>query len=331
MWNQAYQSHGTPAASGYQVLAGLTKPFFSETFIARDYAESIHGQITDQSVVPKELRTSGDLAVFQRAPTGEIWEYHKNQPLEVSAFNNESFTFRVDHAYYWNLKLDAIDAKQISNIGMWIKAFQDDGLQKLSQRVDVAILHEMFTYAHACNKGAKAGVRSRMYNLGTAGSPFILNPANFIRMIAFANAVLAEQQAPMNGRFMVLPIVAQVIGFSHPLLANAMMSGLSRSTLLTGMVPDLMQFKLYFTVNTPTYTDPVTQAQCYAVVFGVKSATGFVNQLTQTEIIDKDPRSFSKYWRGLQLMGWGVIRPEHLGAVYVSVNIDDAAMAPCCN
>jgi hypothetical protein len=331
MWNQAYQSHGIPAASGYQVLAGLTQPFFSTAFIARDYAESIHGQITDQSVVPKELRTSGDLAVLQRSPTGEIFEYHKNQPLEVSSFNNESFTFRVDHAYYWNLKLDTIDAKQIANIGQWIKAFQDDGLQKLSQRVDVAILHEMFTMAHPCNKGAKAGVRSRAYNLGTAGAPFVLNPSNFIRLIAFAQAVLSEQNAPNTNRFMVFPIMAQVIGYSHPLLANAMMSGLSRSTLLTGMVPDLLQFKLYFTVNTPTYTDPVLGTQTYAIVFGVKSATGFVNQLTKTEIIDKDPRSFSQYWRGLQLMGWGVFRPEYLGAAYVSVNLDDAAMAVCCN
>jgi hypothetical protein len=331
MWNNHLQSHGMQAASGYQVLAGLTHPYFSQTFIARDYAESIHGQITDQSVVPRELRTSGDLAVLQRSPTGEIFEYHKNQPLEVSSLNNESFTFRVDHAYYWNLKLDTIDAKQIANIGMWIKAFQDDGLQKLSQRVDTSILHEMFVMAHACNKGNRAGVRSHAYKLGVVGEPYILNPANFLRLIAFANAVLGEQNAPQNGRFMVFPIVAQVIGFSSPVLANAMMSGMTRSTLLTGMVPDLMSFKLYFTVNTPTYTDPQTGAQCYAIIFGVKSATGFVNQLTQTEVIDKDPRSFSKYWRGLQLMGWGVLRPEYLGAAYVSVNLDDAVMAPCCN
>jgi hypothetical protein len=52
---------------------------------------------------------------------------------------------------------------------------------------------------------------------------------------------------------------------------------------------------------------------------GMKRATGFVNQLTKTQVIDQDPNSFAAYWRGLQLTGWGVIQPELLAVAYVKV------------
>ena len=64
--------------------------------------------------------------------------------------------------------------------------------------------------------------------------------------------------------------------------------------------------------------DPVTGEQTFTILAGRKSATGFVMQLTEQDVIDKDPRSFSKYWRGLNLYGFKVIRPEDLAVMYAT-------------
>lgn len=320
--NSTLNTVGVPSASGYPVYSGLIQPIYSDMFVKRLYAESISGQITDQSVVPSQLRTSGDLAIMRRAPRGELHKYNKNQALEVSRFNSETFTFKVDKAWYWNLKLDQIDVKQIPEIGKWTKAFQDDSLQQLAANIDHDVIQDMVQDASPQNKGAKAGIRSRSYNLGKVGAPLALTSSgavNPLTLSAIMRAVLGEQNVPKTGLFVVWPQVVEPLFMANSILANAYQSGLGKSTLISGEVTQVMGAKHFFTPNTPVYTDPITGETTYPVVMGVKTATGYVNQLTQTQIIDQDPRSFAKYWRGLQLSGWGVIRPELLAVAYVTV------------
>lgn len=320
--NSTINTVGVPSASGYPVFSGLIHPIYSKMFVKRLYAESISGQITDQSVVPSELRQSGDLAIMRRAPRGELHKYSKNQALEVSKFNSETITFKVDKAWYWNLKLDELDYVQVPEIGQWIKLFQDDSLQQLAAQIDHDIIQDMVVAAAACNKGAKAGVRSHSYNLGATGAPLALTSngtVNPLTLTAVMRAVLGEQNVPKSGLFIVWPQVVEPLFLATPIMANAYQSGLAKSALITGEVSQIMGVKHFFSANTPVYKDPTTNETTYPVVMGVKSATGFVNQLTKTQIIDQDPRAFSKYWRGLQLSGWGVIRPELLAVAYVTV------------
>lgn len=313
---------GLPSSSGYAVYSGLISPVYAKVFVKRLYAESISGKITDQSVVPSELRSSGDIAIMRRSPRGQLFRYSKNQDLDVSGFNSETFTFKVDKAWYWNLKLDEIDAVQVQELGTWIKAFQDDSLQQLAAQIDHDVLQDMVLGAHGCNKGERAGIRTHMYNLGRIGAPLALTPSgavNPLTLSAIMQAVLTEQNAPQNGQFIVWPALVRPLFLGNNIMANAFASGLGKSALITGEVTNIGNCAHYFTPNTPIYTDPVTSQTTYPVVMGVKSATGFVNQLTKTQVIDQDPRSFSKYWRGLQLSGWGVIRPELLCVAYVTV------------
>lgn len=321
--DQVINTVGLASASGYPVYSGLIHPIYAKTFIQRLYAQSISGQITDQSVVPSELRTSGDLAIMRRAPRGELRRYTKNQALEVSKFASETVTFKVDKAWYWNLKLDEVDSVQIPELGQWIKAFQDDSLQQLAAQIDHDVLHDMVVAAAACNKGSKAGVKSHMFNLGAMGRPLPLSAsgaANPLTLAATMRSVLGEQNMPKNGLFIVWPQVAEPLFLATPILANAYQSGLGKSTLVSGEVVSTMGLSHYFSPHVPVYTDPITNETTYPVIMGVKTATGFVNQLTKTQIIDQDPRSFAKYWRGLQLSGWGVIRPELLAVAYVTVS-----------
>jgi len=318
----SYQRVGLPSASGYSVYAGLQNPIFAKQFVMRLYAESIHGMITDQSVVPSELRTSGDLAIMRRAPRGQLFRYYKNQDLDVSSFNSETFSFKVDKAWYWNLKLDEVDVVQFPELKEWLKLFQDDSLQQLAAQLDHDILQDMVVAAHSCNKGDRAGIKTHSHNLGKMGAPLQLSASgavNPLTLTAEMKAVLREQNMPDKNLFIVFPQIAEPLMLANSTLANACASGLGKSTLITGSVTELMGVKQFFSANTPVYTDPITGQTTYPVVMGVKTATGFVTQLTRTQVITQDPRSFANYWRGLQLSGWGVIRPELLAVAYVTV------------
>jgi hypothetical protein len=322
--NNVVGSVGLPSASGYNVVAqALESPIYSKVFIKRLNAESISGLITDQNVVPSELRTSGDLAIMRREPRGEIFRYTKNQHLEVSQITSTSLTFKVDKAWYWNVKFDEVDVTQMGDIKQWLKMFQDNSLQQLAMQIDHDILQDMVIQAAPCNKGAKAGVRSHAYNLGATGAPLELTsngPVNPLTLAVTLQAVLSEQNAPQRDSFIVWPQMVKPLFLSTNTLANVYQSGLGRSSLISGEVSDVLGVKHYFTPNMPTYHDPVLPGvTTYPVIFGIKSATGFVNQLTKTKYIENDPRSFANYWRGLQLSGWGVIRPELLAVAYVTV------------
>jgi hypothetical protein len=321
--NQNIGTHGVAASSGYQVLSGLTNPVFVEIFQERFTADSIVGMITDSSVFPSELRTSGDLAIIPKAPRGEIFSYTKNQVLQASHLNSGSITLKIDKAWYWNLKIDDVDAKQIKNIGKWIVAFQENSMRDHAMIQENLILAEMADSAHICNKGARAGARSHSYDLGQAGAPLDLTSSgakNPLTLTAVIKAVLGEQFVPAGKMFIVWPLVVEPLFAATPILASAYMSGEARSTLLTGSIPKVMGFDHFFSAASPSYTDTSAgNPLCYAVVFGAKTATGYVMQMNESQIIKENASHFGQFWRGLLIAGWGVIRPEALGVAYVKV------------
>ena len=111
-----------PAASGYtQLVSALTQPAYAAGFLKRFHMMTISGSITSQDIVPKEIRQKGDEVVFRRAPEAEIFDYQKNQELEVSHLYTSTITMNVNRAKYSNLKLDAIDRKQIDGLPALLK------------------------------------------------------------------------------------------------------------------------------------------------------------------------------------------------------------------
>jgi hypothetical protein len=233
---------------------------------------------------------------------------------------SDTFAFKVDHAWYWNLKIDRVDVKQIKDIGKWIKAFQDDSIQQLGALIDHEMMQEMVEMSHSCNKGDRAGVRSGAYKLGQMGSPIVLqsNGANNpLILTAKMMNVLGEQNAPLRGRFVVWPELCSILFMDNTTLSNAYASGESRSILLSGSIPKVMGVDHYFSANTPVYNEGGTPA--YPILFGVKEATGYVNQMTDSEEVKQDSRHFGQFWRGMNIAGWGVLRPELLGVAYVTV------------
>lgn len=309
-----------PAASGYRVYAALTNPIFAKALIPRYYAGTVTGRITSSDIVPSEIKQEGDTVVFRVAPKAEIFEYQKNQDLEVSQLNTRPVTMTIDRAYYYNLKLDYVDEKQIPDVMTWVREFRESAVQVLAEQTDFLIQSELPHQVDCHNKGRNAGKRTGAFDLGTSGAPVTVTSANIMQVIGRLSAVLTEANVPNRGRFLLLPSSAAPLLWSNTILANAYSSGMSKSIVLTDgeVIPDLLGFDIIFSNNTPIYTDPVTDQMTFTILAGLKSATGYVMQLNNQEVIDKDPRSFSKYWRGLVLWGAKVIKPEDLAVLYAT-------------
>lgn len=310
-----------PSAIGYQVFTMLNQPFFATKMMARTYADTIAGNITSQDIVPSELKKCGSVAIFRRKPEGEIFDLIKNQPLEVSQMNTSTVTMVVKRAKYWNLKLDEIDISQTCEIKQWVNWFLEDCAEKLRQIIDAEILDYVPRKAHAANKGLRAGSKSGAYNLGAMGRPVSLTADSLIEHLSNLSAVLTEQQVPRQGRFIVLPPVAETLFYRNQLLNNAATSGLPKAVVLSQNVPEIMGFKVFFSPNMPIMMDEDAGKHTYMILAGLKDATGFVTQLTKQQHIDQVSTAFEEYWRGMQIYDFEVLEPEKLAVLYASVSI----------
>lgn len=309
------------SAIGYQVISMLNDPVFADIMEARTYYDTIAGVITSRDIVPAEIKHCGSLVIFRRKPEGEIFSLVKNQPLEVSELTTTTVTMAIKRAKYWNLKVDQIDIEQVCGIKKWIQWFLDDCAEKLRQEVDAEILDYIPRKVSPYNKGSRAGVTSGAYNLGSMGMPVTLTADNLIEHLTNLSAVLNEQQVPRRDRFIVLPPAAETLFYRNQLFNNAAASGMSKALVLAENIPMVMGFNILFSPNMPMMYDPIAGKNTYMILAGVKSATGFVTQVTKQKHIDNVESSFAEFWRGLQVYDFEVIRSDLLAVLYASISL----------
>lgn len=308
-----------PAASGYtQLVSALTQPAYAAGFLKRFHMMTISGSITSQDIVPKEIRQKGDEVVFRRAPEAEIFDYQKNQELEVSHLYTSTITMNVNRAKYSNLKLDAIDRKQIDGLPALLKEYQDDVTRKLAEYIDSEVLLELPLQAAACNRGRKAGKRSHAFDFGAAGAPVVMTKDNIIRYLSQMRTVLAEQNVDTNGLYVVLPIEAMDLFFANPILSNACASGSAQSIILGTKIPNVLGFEILFSNNMPQRNENGRIA--YTIFAGRKDATGFVMQITENRHVDKVANHFGEYWQTLNVYDFKVLYPEAITTLYATLD-----------
>lgn len=303
-----------PAASGYTQLRGaLTSPAFIRGFLPQLLAESVYGNITSQDVVPTELRKTGDEVIFRLPPAAEVFTYHKNQELMVSELDIATVKMSVGRGIYSNLKIDDVDKAQAHEFAEIHTEYKKQLAQKTSHLIDSEVLTEVPLQSHACNRGARAGKRSRMFNLGGVGAPVILTKDNILQKLGELRTVLAEQNVDVSKLYAVLPTEAQNLFYQNPTLLNAAASGQSMSIVLGAKIPNVFGFDIYFSNRMPQYNENGRVA--YTIFAGRKDATGFVMQYTKSEIV-RPTNYFGELWRTLNIYDFMVLQPECVSMMY---------------
>lgn len=315
-----------PSASGYPVYDYLRNPVFGTKLVARFRLKGITNQFTTSGMdgLPKDLASIGTEVVMRREPEAQIFDYQKNQTLTHSKLSSDTFRLVIGRGKYWSLKLDLIDWSTIPNIQAYVTAFLNDAADRFDQAMGREIMYSIPWEVSPYNKGVCAGLITGAYNLGNIGTPVQITPENFAMKLMEMNTVLSENKA--QGPYVaILPLAIKPLLY-HPDSPLAAMccsaSGDRKSIIFTNgeVWPDIAGFKLIFAHYAPQYTDPVTQKTTYAIIAGRADATLAVTKVVANRIVDQNEESFDKYWQGLQIYGFKVIKPEALAVMYATLS-----------
>jgi hypothetical protein len=150
--------------------------------------------------------------------------------------------------------------------------------------------------------------------INTAGAQIVCaNSADITKQILQYGQWLDENNAPEDGRFVILPSVyMQMLKDVSLAFGQAYATGQNSANILTGTIPKIDRFDIIFSNNLPTGT---LGANGHAIIFGQKYATTFATQITESRIIE-NPFAFGKMMQGLQIYGFNIIKPQLLGVDY---------------
>ena len=255
-----------------------------------------------------EIKGKGDTVIIRTIADVVVGDYVKDGDIVYGAPESPDVELNIDKAKFWAVKVDDIDKAQ-SDIAILDK-YTGDAANKMKIAIDTQVFANIYTDVDAANTGIAAGVKSGVFNLGTTGSAVAVSKTNILDYIIDMGTVLDEQNAPQDGRWLVIPPwLAGMIKKSD--LKDASLTGDGSSILRNGRIGSINNFTLYIS-NLLSYYTADTAYRC---LFGTKEALTFATQIVKTEPI-RLQNSFGDAVRGLQVYGYKVVKGQALGMFY---------------
>lgn len=300
-----------PVAGGYPQNSGVYIPeVWAGKLLVKLYDSTVLGDISNTDY-EGEIKSQGDTVHIRVVPTITVNDYVKGQKLTYETPESNLVDLLIDKGKSWSFRDDDVDRKQ-SDIA-YLESWTADAAEQMKIAIDTEVLGDIFADAHASNRGITAGAESASYNLGTTGAPVAVDKTNVVDYIADMGTVLDEQNVPSEGRFLVAPPwLCNLIKKSD--LKDASLSGDGTSMLRNGRIGMVDRFTIYMSnLLTKTVDGGKTVTN---MVFGHKMALTFATQLTESEGPLRHPDYFGNFYRGLNVYGYKVIKPEALGHFY---------------
>lgn len=308
------------ASAGYPQLSGsLITPLTARRFLERFRERNIIDMISSTDYLG-EIRQKGDTVIIFREPEVMVREYVKDGQLKPSTIEADSVCMTLNHAHYFNVKIDMIDEHQMDAWDQWKTMMLQSASRNMADRIDDHVIGNIYADVHSANRGRSAGIYTQAIDLGDVGAPYHVTGESIVQFLTNISIVLDEQNVPEDQRYVLLPPIARSAINASP-LANACYTGDNQSLIFKGnmMGSVFMQplnLSVMFTNKVRPFIDPTTNYQAYNVLAGRKDATAFITQLTHQRVME-DRDSFDHFYQGLQVYGWGVVRPESLAHGYV--------------
>lgn len=300
------------SAPGHNALSGILIPeIWSGRLLEKFYKATVFAHIANTNY-EGDITKMGDKVHIADTPDFTIFDYEKGGTINYEHLLPTDTEFDIDKAKGWAFTSDDIDKFQ-SHID-YIEDWSDGAARDLAVAVDADILATIYSDAHASNQGATAGLESSSYNLGVSGTPLQLTTTTIIPFIHDCGAVLDEQNAPEYDRWMVLPpVFTNMIKLSD--LAEVQISGDAETMRRHGALGVIDRFTI-FRSNSIDKTADSGGETAFNVVAGQKAALTFASQLTKTQKITAES-TFAELYRGLNVYGYKIIKPEALAWGYV--------------
>lgn len=292
-----------PVAPGYTQYSGNFIPeIWSGKLQAKFYKTTVFSEISNNDW-EGEIKGQGDKVKIRTIPTITISNYTKGMNLSNQVPDSAPVELNIDQGKYFSLVLDDVDAVQTDLKLMDI--FTNDATEQMKIAIDGDILNGVKAAAVAANKGNTAGVISGNLVLGTDAAPRSVTSSTILDLFLDAGQALDEQNVPETGRWLVIPSwMAAMVKRSD--LKQAYLTGDSVSPLRNGKLGMIDRFMVYVSNNLPKTGD----GDSYLMA-GTKDAITFASQMTNVETI-RAQSTFGNIVRGLNVYGYGVIKPEAL-------------------
>lgn len=269
------------------------------------------------------IRKQGSEVRIRTVPEITIEDHAIGDVITNQRPTSQARTLVIDRAKRWSFIIEDIE-QVMTDLKNRVAEWSQNASENMDAHIMTDVMEDVPSQAHADNQGVNAGGRSHLINLGgtTIGAAaatdiITLTSANVMKKVIECGAVLDERKVPQEGRFMIVdPLTAALIKSSD--IKDASLTGDSKSPFRTGLVGRLDRFTV-FTSNYVSKTagsnvaDDGTPGNYYNnIIFGTRDALTFATQLTKNKMQD-DPNGFDMIYRGLQVYGFEVIRPDALG------------------
>jgi hypothetical protein len=283
-----------PKASGYSNLPnGNFSPiiFSRKTQLALRKASVVEAVTnTDYS---GEISNFGDSIRIVKEPTVQVTTYARGTTLATQDLSDDDFTMVIDQANYFQFALDDIEeSHQHVSFG---DLASDHAGYKLRDTMDAEV-----TSIPLAADGGAGGITS---------------PLTIMNRMA---RLMDEANVDTDGRWLVCdPVFAEVLMDSSSKLINSDFGG--GDEMRNGRLPGTIRgFSIYKSNNLPyAGTGPGTtaaagsEANFGVMVAGHASAVSTAQQIAKTETF-RSPNTFADVYRGLNLYGRKILRPETL-------------------
>jgi len=305
-----------PTAAGVRNIAATTMRYvpqlWSSKLLIKFYATTVFGEIANTDY-EGEIKQQGDSVYIRAIPSITIRDHQKGQTITHEQPSATPTQLDIDQGKYWAFSTNRVDDAQtdIKNYAdIWTSAASRD----LAVAIDTAILAGVYSSAATANQGATAGAISGNINLGVDGGTSVqLTRANILDKIVECGQVLDEQNATKENRWIVLPVWACTLLKLSDLKA-AYLTGDSVSPIRNGRVGKINDMMVYESNLLATTTDGAG-ASAFCCIAGTMDAITFASQLVENEDMP-NPNAFGHLYRGLQVYGYKVVKPEALVWLY---------------
>ena len=289
------------------------------------YAASVYGDIANTNW-QGDIANVGDKVYINTAPTITISNYAAGTNLSYQVPTPDMQEMLIDKGKYFAFQInDVLEYQAKPNL---MDMFAADAAEQMRIAIDSTVVYNTFAGGAAANKGATAGRKSGLYNLGTDAAPVALTPSNVLQKILELASVLDEQNVPDSDRWLVLDPATRTLLFQSN-LAQAQFMGDATSPVRNGKIGTIDRFTVYVSnqlpkgtagtgtawvsgdgaENTITSTGAVLARR--AIMAGHKSAITFASQITKMETV-RNPNDFGDFIRSLNVYGYKVVKPESL-------------------
>ena len=168
----------------------LIPEIFSARLAEKYYGKAVVTAITNTNW-EGEIKNQGDKVIIRVLGDTTVGNYKKGQDVDWQVPEDSSINLLIDKGKYWAVRADDVDLKQM-DVDMYTK-WQEDGAEQFKKQIDIDVLQNVYSDAHASNQGATAGVESGLFNLGAASAPVTVTDTNILQYIVDCGTVLDEQ------------------------------------------------------------------------------------------------------------------------------------------